>query len=74
MNHERIHIKQALELLVIPFYFLYVLEYLIRRMKSKSKYEAYLKISFEQEAYSNDTDPEYLERRKAYQFISYLKL
>ena len=30
INHERIHLRQQLELLVIPFYIIYVSEFLIR--------------------------------------------
>lgn len=73
MNHERIHVRQVLELLIIPFYLLYIMEFLIRRFSSKSKYEAYRKISFEQEAYSNDHDQDYLKKRTPYQFAKYLK-
>jgi hypothetical protein len=71
MNHERIHIRQVLELWVLPFYLMYVLEFLIRRCSSKSKYEAYRKISFEQEAYSNDHNLDYLKNRRFFGFTKY---
>lgn len=71
MNHERIHIRQALEMFVVPFYVWYVLEFLVRRCYVDSKYEAYRSISFEQEAYDNDFDMDYLHKRKPYRFASY---
>ena len=71
MNHERIHVRQVLELFIVPFYLLYLTEFLIRRISSKSKYEAYRKISFEQEAYSNDENMEYLKKRPFFSFAKY---
>jgi len=73
LNHEHIHIRQAIELLVIPFYILYLGEFFIRRISSKSKFEAYRKISFEQEAYSHDDNLQYLKSRSPYSFIKYWK-
>jgi len=73
MNHERIHVRQVLELFVVPFYLLYVAEFLIRRCSSKSKYEAYRKISFEQEAYLNDHNQDYLKHRSPYRFTKYFR-
>lgn len=70
--HERIHLKQQAELLVIPFYFLYLLEYLLRRMQYKSHYQAYRHISFEREAYENDRNSFYLRQRKPWSWLSYL--
>lgn len=67
VNHESIHFQQALELLVIPFYILYVLEWVLKLPKYGA--EAYYNISFEREAYSNDTDYSYLEKRKRYNWI-----
>jgi len=63
INHESIHIKQQQELFVLPFYLLYFWEWLRGRMKGLDGREAYLKISFEKEAYSNELNPDYLSRR-----------
>lgn len=71
LNHEKIHTRQMLELLVFPFYLLYILEWIIRYLKSGDPYTAYRNISFEKEAYSNQYDMNYLKRRKAYKFIKY---
>ena len=61
--HEKIHHKQQLELLVIPFYVLYVLEYVVLRLRRNNHDEAYRKISFEREAYKHDSDSDYIEKR-----------
>ena len=51
MNHEKIHFRQQIEMLVIPFYIWYCLEFLLRWIQYKKKRLAYLNISFEREAY-----------------------
>ena len=53
INHERIHLLQAIELLVFPFYVWYMLEFLIRYLYYKDFDNAYRNISFEREAYEN---------------------
>lgn len=47
-NHEAIHTKQMKELLYVPFYILYLLEWFYRLTQ---KGNAYRNISFEKEAY-----------------------
>jgi hypothetical protein len=64
MNHERIHIRQQVELLVLPFYVLYLIEYAIGLIKYRNRFSAYMNISFEKEAYKNDSDLDYLKDRK----------
>lgn len=71
LNHERIHIHQQRELLVVFFYVGYVLEFLVRWMVLRDRKEAYRAISFEQEAYTNENDPHYLKRRSLFSFLSY---
>lgn len=74
INHERIHTAQMRELLFVLFYVFYVIEYLIRiPMYDFDIVQAYRNISFEREAYANDEDFEYLNRRKLFAFIRYLK-
>ena len=72
INHERIHFRQQLELLILPFYVWYILEYLIHRLKGKSPNQAYMSIGFEREAYANDDDLKYLKKRKIWGFWRYL--
>ena len=62
INHERIHLRQQIELLIIPFYVWYLIA-LWRK--------GYYGISFEREAHLNDSDLEYLKKRKPYSFIKY---
>lgn len=71
INHERIHLKQQLELLIIPFYVLYGVEFLIRLNRLKNWREAYLNISFEKEAYQNEKDLNYIQSRPFYDFRKY---
>ncbi len=71
MNHERIHHRQQLELLVLPFLFTYGLYYLKGRVKGLSHYDAYLNISFEKEAYHNQWNQNYLKRRSFMAFRKY---
>lgn len=72
INHEKIHLRQQLELLVIPFYIWYGLEFFIRLLQYKNWHRAYVNISFEREAYTNEFDLEYLNRRKFWSFFKYL--
>ncbi len=72
INHERIHIRQQLELLVLPFYVWYLLEYLLRLVQLKDRKKAYYAISFEREAYENEKDLGYIKRRSFWCFLRYL--
>ena len=63
INHERIHLRQQLELLIIPFYIWYLIA-LWRK--------GYYGISFEREAHLNDFDLDYLKKRKPYSFMKYI--
>lgn len=69
INHERIHLRQQMELLVIPFYIWYLTEYFILLGKYKSKNIAYRNISFEREAYANEYNLNYLKDRPFWNFI-----
>lgn len=71
INHEKIHIRQQLELLIIFFYLWYVVEYYYWYLKLKDKHLAYRNISFEREAYAMEEDLNYLETRKIWSFWKY---
>lgn len=62
INHEKIHLRQQLEMLIIPFYIWYLIS-LYRN--------GYMNISFEKEAYANEDDLNYLKNRKPYSFLKY---
>lgn len=63
LNHERIHIRQQLELLVFPFFVWYGIEFLLRLFQYRNVNRAYRNISFEREAYANEKDLHYLKQR-----------
>lgn len=71
MNHERIHLRQQLELLVLPFFVIYFLEYVLGLLKYRSAYMAYRNISFEREAYDKEKELQYLRKRRFWGFIEY---
>jgi hypothetical protein len=73
INHEKIHLKQQIELLIIPFFIVYFFEFLIRMLQYKNWQLAYLNISFEREAYKNEKSLDYLKSRPLWNFVNYFK-
>ncbi|WP_233138138.1 hypothetical protein [Mucilaginibacter sp. MD40] len=71
INHERIHLRQQAELLILPFYILYLLNYVINMLRYRAHYPAYRNIVFEKEAYDHEADMNYLATRKWYRFMTY---
>lgn len=71
-RHERIHLRQQVEMLFILFYLWYGIEYLVRAIIYKDFKDAYYNISFEQEAYLRQYDEAYLKKRKPYAWIKLL--
>jgi hypothetical protein len=63
INHERIHLRQQRELLIIPFFIWYFIEF---------KRKGYWNISFEKEAYANENNLTYLKKRSIFAFRRYL--
>lgn len=74
LNHERIHLKQQQELLILPFYVLYLFEFFIRFILYRNAYKAYYNISFEREAYRNEFDLSYCKNRKLWSFTNYFRI
>ena len=91
-NHEHIHGRQQIEMLVVGiilaiglwfvigwwclfalpiFYYWYCIEYLLRSIFGKSR-NPYRAISFENEAYINEHDMEYLKHRTPFAWIKYI--
>ena len=70
LNHEAIHTAQMKEMLYVFFYLWYVVEWIVRLFGSGN---AYRNISFEQEAYDNADNPDYLSGRTPYYWTKYLK-
>lgn len=63
INHERIHLRQQIEMLIIPFYIWYLIEYYRK---------GYYNVSFEKEAYANEKNLKYLKKRRIFAFSKYL--
>lgn len=83
INHEKIHTAQMRELGYIPFYIVYIIEWVVRILMRVFKKEplskkktiltdAYRDISFEREAYSRQYNLDYLKSRKAFSTFNYL--
>jgi len=72
LNHERIHLRQQVELLILPFYVWYVAEYFIRLLMYRNRKQAYRNISFEREAYANESNADYLEHRIFWNFLKFI--
>ncbi|RYZ82855.1 MAG: hypothetical protein EOP06_21000 [Proteobacteria bacterium] len=70
--HERIHLRQQLEMLILPFFAWYAIEFLIRLLQHRTLYLAYRNISFEREAYENEKSPGYLKSRAFWRFLRYM--
>lgn len=70
INHEMIHTAQIKELGYVFFYIAYLLSWLVRIIMYPMA--AYRYIVFEQEAYDNDSNLDYLKSRKAYSWIKYI--
>ncbi len=66
LNHESIHCRQQLEWLYLPFFVLYVAEWLWYLLRYRDSRKAYRSISFEREAYDHQNDLNYLSGRPCY--------
>lgn len=73
LRHEIIHCIQQKELLLIPFFVLYFLNYAINLIIYRNSKKAYRNICFEKECYKNQNSKSYISNRKPYSFINYLK-
>ena len=73
INHEEIHSAQMKELGYIFFYIIYFLEWIIRLFQKGPTHAAYRAISFEQEAYDNEKDPNYLKNRTPFSWLQFWK-
>ncbi len=69
LNHEAIHTAQMKEMAYIFFYLWYIIEWFFRLF---AKGNAYRSISFEREAYCNQSWLAYLKERKSYAWFNYL--
>ena len=69
-NHEAIHTAQMKEMLYIPFYVWYVIEWIVKLfIYGKNSYRH---ISFEIEAFENDDNLNYLSSRTRFAWWKYI--
>jgi hypothetical protein len=71
INHERIHLRQQIEMLVLVFYIIYIVSLCWNLARFRNFMAAYLFVFFEREAYANEHDPGYLARRRAFASLRY---
>lgn len=71
INHEKIHLRQQIEMLWFLYFIWYLLEFSINLIKYKDFMIAYYHISFEKEAYQNEQNLTYLRKRKFWNFLNY---
>lgn len=69
LNHERIHLRQQAELLVVPFFLWYLIDYAIQLARYRNPANAYRNILFEREAYGNERNLLYLKTRRFWGFL-----
>ncbi|MBE7175559.1 MAG: hypothetical protein INR69_04100 [Mucilaginibacter polytrichastri] len=66
INHEKIHLRQELEMLILPFYAAYFTHYFYNRLRGMKHDAAYRHIIFEREAYKHENNPDYLRSRQIF--------
>ena len=71
IRHERIHLRQALELGILFFYVWYLIEFAVHFIQLRDFDKAYRRISFEREAYDKEGETDYLSKRKIWAFWQY---
>ena len=71
-RHECIHFQQQLELGFALQWAIYACSYLYHLIRLRDPREAYYAISFEREAYGNESDRDYLKNRKRYAWVKYI--
>jgi hypothetical protein len=72
INHERIHLRQQLEMLIVPFFIWYFFEFCLRWIQYKNFDLGYRNISFEREAYANEKQIDYIKNRSFWKFLKYI--
>lgn len=72
-RHETIHLHQQIETGFLLFYVLYLYYWLKSKVKGIPGDESYMLIPFEKEAYTNELDQEYLQKRKFWAWTKYIE-
>lgn len=83
VNHESIHWEQYKETFIIGFFFVYVLEFILKfispsltvaeKHQGRSYWKrVYRSLSMERESYDNQANPLYIKNRKHFAWLSYI--
>lgn len=72
LRHEMIHYHQQKEMYIIFFFIIYVLEFFAKLLIHQHWSRAYHDVSFEREAYENETKRNYLSERKKFAWFKYI--
>lgn len=72
-NHEKIHTRQMQEMLYVPFYVWYLVEWLVRLCIYRDAHKAYRNIGFEREAYKYECFSFYPNNRKHYAWVKEMR-
>lgn len=73
IRHEKIHFWQQVEMLFIFHWLFYAFFYLVGRMNGQCHYIAYRYNPFEIEAFDNDPDTGYLQKRRPLAWTAFVK-
>lgn len=71
LRHEKIHLRQQAEMIVIFFYLFYLLNYIFNLLHYRNHRQAYMNIIFEKEAYTKEGEVDYLRKRRPFAWIKY---
>ena len=72
MHHERIHLRQQMELLWIFFFLFYFAEFLAKIIIYRELKRAYRNVSFEREAYHQEHNMDYAVNKPIWSFVRYI--
>ena len=73
INHECIHFRQQLEMFFVGIWVLWVYERVYARLILRlPRFESYIYGAWEQEAYLNQNNAQYLDQRKPYALFYYI--
>lgn len=73
VRHEKIHFWQQVEMLFIFHWVFYAFFYVLGRVNGQCHYVAYRYNPFELEAFTHDPDATYLEKRKPFAWVRYVR-
>ena len=73
VRHEKIHFLQQVEMLFIFHWIGYAFFYLLSRSKGHGHYIAYRYNPFEIEAFTHEHDVNYLQTRRSFAWINYVR-